>query len=56
MLNGAILPSQLFRWQYELADIFVYFKDDQGGHAIKNAKSLQKFLLLEVLGAKLLKV
>jgi uncharacterized protein YecE (DUF72 family) len=39
------LGKRILQWQYQLADIFVYFNNDQGGYAIKNAKSLEKFLL-----------
>ncbi len=35
------------QWQYKLAEIFVYFNNDQGGYAIKNAKSLHQLLHLD---------
>jgi len=36
--------KRIQQWQNELADIFVYFNNDQCGYAIKNAKSLEQLL------------
>ncbi len=38
--------NRIQQWQNQLADIFVYFNNDQGGYAIKNAKSLEQLLRL----------
>ena len=37
--------KRIQQWQ-KLADVFVYFNKDQGGYAIKNAKSLEQLLHL----------
>jgi uncharacterized protein YecE (DUF72 family) len=37
--------KRIQQWQ-KLADVFVYFNNDQGGYAIKNAKSLEQLLHL----------
>jgi len=35
-------------WKGRLADIFIYFNNDIGGHAIRNARSLREMLDREV--------
>jgi len=36
--------DQLIAWQPALKAIYVYFNNDVGGHAIKNALSLRKMI------------
>ena len=36
--------KRIQQWENQLADIFVYFNNDQGGYALKNAKSLQQLI------------
>lgn len=35
------------RWQLRLSQVFIYFNNDIGGHAIRNARSLREMLELE---------
>jgi uncharacterized protein YecE (DUF72 family) len=37
--------DQISSWRSHLHDIYVYFNNDQGGYAIKNAQTLQKLCL-----------
>jgi uncharacterized protein YecE (DUF72 family) len=36
--------ERIRRWEGELRQVFVYFNNDTGGHAIRNARTLRHML------------